>query len=240
MKIAGETLLVCFLFFFSAVNFCRRLDERKIQYDHKLYRLPHGFLNFSVPTVPVAVDAKNDTIAILNTMFNTEVDQTALQERIPPPRISQEVVLRGEQACRRRRNKAGDGSTPPRQRRSKKSSSVTFLPSDDPFIWPVAKATKRSSRNGTDRGLQSGVRSSSSSSSAREPSSSIQKKGEGGLGERALSRRAASAVPVPVIASPSAPLYSSLAESATLVRPKRKVRKNRSLSVTLDHSDTQF
>lgn len=64
------SMWMCHLvYFFSAINFTRRLEKLGIPYNHQLYYLPHGFLNFAVPIVPGALEAKEYTIKLLKKMF---------------------------------------------------------------------------------------------------------------------------------------------------------------------------
>jgi len=54
----------------DCIKFIRRLESNQILYQHKVYELlPHGFLNYATTAIPESWRAKNDSIVMIETMF---------------------------------------------------------------------------------------------------------------------------------------------------------------------------
>eukprot|EP01127_Copromyxa_protea_P016233 TRINITY_DN4791_c0_g1_i2.p1 TRINITY_DN4791_c0_g1~~TRINITY_DN4791_c0_g1_i2.p1 ORF type:complete len:1344 (+),score=280.05 TRINITY_DN4791_c0_g1_i2:419-4033(+) len=68
----------------DSINFTRRLDKLGVPYNHQIYYLPHGFLNFAVPFVPGAMEAKEYTIKLIKKMF-------AKPDPVSPPETTDEL-----------------------------------------------------------------------------------------------------------------------------------------------------
>lgn len=89
----------------SAINFTRRLDKIGKPYNHQIFYLPHGFLNFAVPIIPGAIEAKSLTIEILRKMFTTAV--TLSGGKTSSAEVSQDGSLSREQPEEKTRRKSG-------------------------------------------------------------------------------------------------------------------------------------